>query len=149
MSSINNKKVFIVHGRNTSVRNDVELFISRIGLEPIILCEQANRGMTIIEKIEANCDVSFSIVLYTGCDEGRLKGELDLNDRARQNVVFEHGYMVAHLGRANVVALTEEDIEIPGDMSGIIYISLQDPEWKQKVMKEMRAANLNFDWYKV
>lgn len=31
--------------------------------------------MKIIEKIEANCDVSFSIVLYTGCDEGHIKGE--------------------------------------------------------------------------
>lgn len=146
-TEMSNNKVFIVHGRDIKLRNEVELFVRRIGLEPIILSEQASQGMTIIEKIEANRDVCFSIVLYTACDEGRLKSKGDLKDRARQNVVFEHGYMVAHLGRKNVVALTEENIEIPGDLDGVIYISIND-EWQHRVMVEMDAAKLKFNWSK-
>ena len=70
-----NHKVFIVHGRDTLLRTQVENVLRALGLEPIILQEQANNGKTIIEKIEECTDVGFGIVLYTPCDEGRLKSE--------------------------------------------------------------------------
>lgn len=139
-------RIFVVHGRNIDIRDDIELFIRRIGLTPIILAEQVNKGMTIIEKIEKYSDVSYAIVLYTPCDEGRMKGETDLKDRARQNVIFEHGYMVAKLGRDKVIALVDHGVEIPGDLSGVIYISMQDSDWKVQVMKELRSAGLQVDW---
>lgn len=139
-------RIFIVHGRNNDIRDEVELFIRRIGLTPIILAEQANKGMTIIEKIEEYSDVSYAIVLYTSCDEGKMKGEKDLKDRARQNVVFEHGYMVAKLGRDKVIALVNQGVEIPGDLSGVIYISMQDTDWKAQVMRELAGSGLQIDW---
>ena len=98
-----NHKVFIVHGRDTLLRTQVENVLRALGLEPIILQEQANIGKTIIEKIEECTDVGFGIVLYTPCDEGRLKSEDgELKPRARQNVVLEHGYLMAKLGRERV-----------------------------------------------
>ena len=139
-------KIFVVHGRNIDIRDDIELFIRRIGLEPIILAEQANKGMTIIEKIEKYSDVSCAIILYTPCDEGRMKGDKELNDRARQNVIFEHGYMVAKLGRDKVIALVEQQVEVPGDLSGVIYISLKDEDWKLQIMRELNSAGLEIDW---
>lgn len=139
-------RIFVVHGRNIDIRDDIELFIRRIGLTPIILAEQVNKGMTIIEKIERYSDVSYAIVLYTPCDEGRMKDEKDLKNRARQNVIFEHGYMVAKLGRDKVIALVDQGVEIPGDLSGVIYISMQDEDWKIQVMKELRSAGLQVDW---
>ena len=62
-------------------------------------------------------------------------------------MVFEHGYMVAHLKRENVIALVENGVEIPGDWSGVVYTSF-DKNWKQDTMKEMAAAGLSFDWSK-
>ncbi len=141
-------KIFIVHGHNIKVRDDVEFFCRRIGLEPIILAEKASEGMTIIEKIEKYSDVSYALVLYTGCDEGRVKGAGELRDRARQNVVFEHGYMVAKLGRNRVIALVEKGVEIPGDLSGVVYISLEDADWKMQVMRELNSGGLSIDWTK-
>ena len=145
--STTKQKVFIVHGHDTDKRNQVELFLRRIGLEPIILCNEPSKGKTIIDKFEAYSDVSFAIVLYTACDEGREKGKSDLKDRARQNVVFEHGYFCAKLGRPNVVALHEAGVELPGDLSGIVYISF-DSDWKEELKKEMNAAGIKADWLK-
>lgn len=51
MSKTSNNKVFIVHGHD-SLKTEVELFLTKLGLEPIILHKQANMGKTIIEKIE-------------------------------------------------------------------------------------------------
>lgn len=146
---MSNNKIFIVHGRNEGVRDKVELLLRRAGLDPIILAEQASRGMTIIEKIESNSDVAFSIILYTGCDEGKLKEESDLHPRARQNVVFEHGYMVAKLGRDKVVALTESGVEQPGDLAGVIYVSLSEKDWERRMLKELEAGGLQINWSKI
>lgn len=140
-----NNKIFVVHGHDENVRDQVELFLRRIGLEPIILCNQPNSGLTIIEKIEANTDVGFALVLYTACDEGKLKTDEILRPRARQNVVFEHGYLIQKLDRKNVAALVADEVETPGDFSGVLYISLNDANWKQQVMRELKNSGFEFD----
>lgn len=144
-SGMSNKKVFIVHGHDEQLLNEVELMIRRIGLEPIILKNEASGGRTIIEKIEHYTDVGFGIVLYTCCDEGRKKGTDKLQDRARQNVIFEHGYLCAKINRDRVVALNDSGIEVPSDLAGVVYISHSDADWKNQIMREMKNAGLIFD----
>lgn len=142
-----NHKVFIVHGRDTLLRTQVENVLRALGLEPIILQEQANIGKTIIEKIEECTDVGFGIVLYTPCDEGRLKSEdRELKPRARQNVVLEHGYLMAKLGRERVCCLVSKNVEFPSDIQGIGYIPANDiDQWKYKIAKELKAAGFDID----
>lgn len=140
-------KVFVVHGHSELLIAQTESFLQRLGFEPIILRNQANQGQTIIEKLESNTNVPFAIVLYTSCDQGRLNDNSEpLKPRARQNVVFEHGYLNAKLGRNRVCALVEDGVEYPGDLSGVVYIPI-DPNgaWKIKVANEMKAAGLNVD----
>lgn len=145
VQAYNTKKVFIVHGHDHQLLDEVELMLRRIGLEPIIVKNEANAGRTIIEKIEDLTDVGFGIVLYTCCDEGRKKGDADFKDRARQNVIFEHGYLYAKLGRGRVAALNDAGIEIPSDLSGVLYISHATSDWKNQLMREMKEAGLDFD----
>ena len=142
-----NHKVFIVHGRDVLLRTQVESVLRALGLEPIILQEQANNGKTIIEKIEECTDVGFGIVLYTPCDEGRLKSEEGkLNPRARQNVVLEHGYLMAKLGRERVCCLVSDDVEFPSDIQGVGYIPANDiDQWKYKIAKELKGAGFDID----
>jgi hypothetical protein len=71
-------KVFIVHGHDDLLKNEVARFIEKLGLKAIILHEQASSGNTIIEKIEEHSNVGFGIVLYTPCDIG-AKSEETLN----------------------------------------------------------------------
>lgn len=141
-------KVFIVHGRDNEAKQEVARFIEKIGLEPIILHEQSSGGMTIIEKIEKYTDVGFGIVLYTPCDKGYEKDSADtIKSRARQNVVFEHGFLIAKLGRNNVCALVKDDIEKPNDISGIVYISFDsNGGWKVPLAKEMKSSGYEIDF---
>lgn len=148
MIKTSNKKVFIVHGHD-NLKTEVELFLTKLGLEPIILHKQANMGKTIIEKIETYTDVGFGIVLYTPDDEGRLKGNSELTSRARQNVVFEHGYLIGKLGRDRVCALVVDNVETPGDIDGIVYVNVDDNGyWKVVLAKDMRAVGFNIDMNK-
>ena len=143
-----NKKVFIVHGHDNEAKQETARILEKIGLDAIILHEQPDAGKTIIEKIEAYTDVSFAVVLYTECDLGRAKKAAvdDERYRARQNVVFEHGFLIGKLGRDKVCALVKGDVETPGDISGVVYTKMDDDgAWKMQLIRNMKAAGLNID----
>ena len=134
-------RVFIVHGHDEGTKERTARFIEKLGLQAVILQERASKGKTIIEKIEEYSNVGFAIVLYTPDDLGNVKSKAEdgsLNGRARQNVVFEHGYLMAKVGRNRVMSLVSGDIELPSDISGIVYIS--DEDWQISIAKEMKAA---------
>lgn len=139
------KSVFIVHGHDEVAKIKTARFIQTIGLNPIILHEQANSGNTIIEKIEENSNVGFGLILYTACDIGTNSNEPNnLKNRARQNVVFEHGFLIGKIGRKNVCALVKGEIEIPNDISGIVYVNMDDDDaWFLKIAKELVNAGYN------
>lgn len=107
-------KIFIVHGHDEGAREAVARFLERLGFVPIILHEQANRGRTVIEKVEAHSDVSFAVVLLTPDDEGCVRGG-SLEPRPRQNVLLELGFFIGKLGRDRVCALKRGTVEIPSD----------------------------------
>ena len=48
----------MVHGHDAGAREAVARFLGRIELEAIILQEQADQGLTIIEKFEILCKPS-------------------------------------------------------------------------------------------
>lgn len=47
-----------------------------------------------------------------------MKGE-PLQERGRQNVIFEWGQFIGKIGRKNVCLLIKGDVEIPSDLRGI------------------------------
>lgn len=148
--NIDSSKIFIVHGHDDAAKLEVARFIEKIGFDPIILHEQASGSKTIIEKIEAYSDVGFSVVIYTPCDVGKKDSESSqLKGRARQNVVFEHGFLIGKLGRSKVCSLVKGDVETPNDISGIVYTSMDSDNWQVELAKELKAANYPVDMNKV
>ncbi len=137
----NKNQVFIVHGHDEHAKNDVKAYVESKGLEPIILHLQASGGRTIIEKIDHYSNVGFGVVIYTECDVGAKRDTLDYKWRARQNVVFEHGYLISKLSRERVAALVKGDVETPNDISGVIYVTLDAAgNWKEELDTELRNA---------
>lgn len=147
VTTVSKSEVFIVHGHDETAKVKTARFIQQLGLKPIILHEQSSSGRTIIEKIEEYSNVGFGIVLYTPCDVGAKKGEeSNLKPRARQNVVFEHGYLIGKIGRKNVCALFKDNVEIPNDISGVVYVKMDDEDaWHLKIAKELRSSGYDID----
>lgn len=80
-------------------------------------------------------------------DKGYLADEpVSTKNRARQNVIFEHGYFIGKLGRERVVALVKGDLELPSDINGILYLGIDPSDsWKLYLAKEMKVAGYNID----
>jgi len=140
-------KVFIVHGHDDAALQGLARFLEKLGLDAIILMEQPDQGRTIIEKFEDSAaDVGFAVVLLTPDDLGGLASAEDQRARARQNVIFELGYFAGQLGRGRVCLLRKGDVEIPSDLFGVIYTAMDSAEgWKSKLIRELKAAGLDFD----
>ena len=143
----NSNKVFVIHGHDEAARETVARFLEKLGLEPIILHEQANKGRTIIEKFEDHTDVAFAVVLLTPDDVGGLRHEQpDLNPRARQNVILELGFFLGKLGRQRVCPLVKGRVETPSDYDGVVYTDLDDTGgWRMKLVQELKAAEFDVD----
>lgn len=114
---LDKRKIFIVHGHD-------------------------NEGMTIIKKIDKYSNIWFAIVLYTTCDIGYPKDNDSFkNFRERQNVVFEYWYLISKIGRNNVCELVKQDVEIPNDISGVVYIPMdKHSRWKLPLSKEIKSS---------
>lgn len=140
--------VFLVHGHDDGLKQAVARFLEKIGVEPVILHEQINNGMTIIEKFEDFANrAGFAIVLMTPDDYGYPKDHEELKKaRPRQNVVLELGYFVAKLGRRKTLVLTKGDLEVPSDFSGVVYVSVNNSEgWKLKLAQELKSSGFDVD----
>jgi len=135
-------KIFIVHGSDNESKLELENLVRDVGLDPIILHKQANKGKTLIEKFEEYAGiVRFAFVLFTPDDVGG-KDETHLKPRARQNAILEFGYFLGKLGRNRVCCIYKEDTEIPSDMDGLVYIKFsKSPEDRyRQITKELQAA---------
>lgn len=140
------QKVFIVHGHNRTLLLEVSALITKLGLTPIILHEQANIGQTIIEKFEKNSSVGLAIVLLTGDDVGKSKAAKTQKARARQNVILELGYFIGKLGRKRVIPLYELGVELPSDINGVVYEPIDKyGHWKLRVIREMKELGYKVD----
>lgn len=143
-------KVFVVHGRDGEAMNEVARFLAQIGLEPIILHEKPNRGRHLLTKFQEEATgVGFAVVLMTPDDEGALVGDHPYK-RARQNVVFELGFLIGELGSSRVAALVKGEIERPSDFDGVGYIPFDAAGgWKGLLARELKAVGMPFDPAKV
>ena len=142
------KKVFIVHGHDGELKHATARLVTSLGFEPVILHEQPNKGRTIIEKFADHAEVGFAIVLLSADDEGRSRdtSSAPLKLRARQNVIFEMGFFFSRLSRERVCVVYESEVELPSDLSGILYVEYDSGKgWMYAVAQEMKAAGYEVD----
>lgn len=144
-------KIFLVHGHDREARDQLELVLMRLGLQPFILQNADGGSKTIIEALEQNIyeEAAFGIVLLTPDDFGypKTKGEEDRQPRARQNVILEMGMVMAALGRARMVILKKGALELPSDANGILYIEFNDHvrEIVPKLAQRLQGGGFQID----
>ncbi len=146
--AIDSRKVFVVHGHDNEAKETTARFLEKLGLQPIILHEQASSGRTVIEKFETySGDIAFAVVLLTPDDVGATAANQEnLNPRARQNVIMELGYFMGRLSRVRVCALHKGGVELPSDYQGVLYIEMDTAgAWKAKLAQEFVQAKLPID----
>lgn len=145
--------MFVVHGRDHEARDQLELVLRRLGLEPFVLQVTGGGGDTLIEALERmigkSAQSSFGIVLLTPDDLGYLKAEKpeDAKPRARQNVIMEMGMLLASLTRKRCAILQKGFVELPSNMGSVITIPFNDHvrEAVPKLVQRLQEAGFKLD----
>ncbi|MDB5415309.1 MAG: hypothetical protein JWR10_3644 [Rubritepida sp.] len=143
--------IFVVHGHDSVSREQLELVLHKLGLQPFVLQNNDGGGLTIIESLEKmigkNGESSFGIVLLTPDDVGFAKrdGDTEAKPRARQNVILEMGMLLASLTRNRVAILQKGFVEHPSDVNGIIYIPFNEhvKEAVPKLASRLQAVGIS------
>ena len=147
-------RIFVVHGHDPTAREQLELILHRLGLQPFVLANTGGGGLTIIEALEREIGPGegrcrFGIVLMTPDDHGYADsdGPDSIQPRPRQNVVLETGMLIAALGRPNVAILKRAHLELPSDAQGILYIAFNDHvrETVPKLVDRLREAGFSLE----
>src|SRR5205823_8688152 len=144
-------QIFIVHGHDMPARDQLELVLHRLGLEPFVLMNSSGEGKTLIEALEGKIgrDYSsdFGIVLMTPDDFGYSKqdGPNKAEPRSRQNVVLETGMLLASLTRARMAIIVKGHVEIPSDLQGIIRFNYNEhvKEIVPKLCQRLKEAGFD------
>lgn len=146
-------RIFVVHGHDKEARDDLELALRRLGLEPFILMNSSGGSLTIIEALEGHIgkdySSSFGIVLLTPDDKGYAisDGEGKIEPRPRQNVVLETGMLLASLTRERMALLVKGHLEMPSDLNGVLYLGFNDHirEVLPKLVTRLKEAGVAVD----
>jgi predicted nucleotide-binding protein len=117
------KQVFIVHGRNAKIREELVKFLNEMGIGSVVIQAKARTGGDLLSTIEDqinSCMAGF--ILLTPDDEGRLyEYGQQPRLRPRQNVIFEAGFLTALFRKTRRVCFVKEgDLEIPSDLNGLL-----------------------------
>jgi len=117
------KQVFIVHGHNKQIREELEKFLTEKGIRSVVIQAKARTGGDLLSTIEDqinSCMAGF--ILLTPDDEGRLyKYGEQTRLRPRQNVIFEAGFLTALFRKTRRVCFVKEgELEIPSDLNGLL-----------------------------
>lgn len=163
-----NRKIFVVHGRNDRLRRDFFAFLRALGLQPLEWSEALKLTGKTSPYIGEILDSAFSnaravVVLLTPDDEVRLMpalccsdedpNEKEYNLQARPNVLFEAG--MAFGRNPNRTLLIEVGrVKAFSDIAGRHVVKLtNDPEKRKDVAERLRTAGcavstIGNDWLK-
>lgn len=142
VEKVKGNTVFIIHGHDNGLKTEVQLLLTRAGVNNVVLHEQPDKGRTIIDKLVGESFNSNYAIALLSPDDKLANG----STRARQNVILEIGYFIGRLGKERVRLLKKGDMEIPSDLQGILYENYDlAGAWKMKLCKELIAVGIFVD----
>lgn len=148
--------VFVVHGHHVSSLNEVDAYLTELGIKTIVLSRIAGPAQSLFQKfLSSSTSARFAIVILTADDMGASLiqydaagvGEKALQFRARQNVILELGFFYGYLGWEHVfvVFLNPDRVfpnfERPSDLEGVIFDAIDvTGSWRNSLAEKLVEA---------
>jgi predicted nucleotide-binding protein len=137
--------IFVTHGHAELSLLRVKAFLERLGLAPIVLQDEDDRGLTVIEKFEyyaRPCEAA--VIIMTPDDLVVFPGTSDVVSVSRPNVLIELGWFIRHVGRARVLILFQESVSVPSNIGGVVTLRFRDDplEVTERIRQRLEGLGL-------
>ncbi len=147
------RSAFVVHGHDENMLNSVCSFLSDVGVDPVVLRNEASEHTTLIQKfMDHGKKAKFAIILISADDIGAGLFQYDdpnvsdraLQFRARQNVILELGFFYGMLSFQHVFVLEKNpqrnfpNFERPSDLDGMLFHSFDEGAiWRECLTEKL------------
>jgi predicted nucleotide-binding protein len=124
-------KAIIAHGRDRAVTREIADFLTDRDVEPIILTDRRDSGISMLERLDSRLSADFAIVV------------VDMPASKNLNVFLEIGFLFARLGHQRVCVLAMPDVEVPRDIGGALLIQKDvSGRWMDSLTRKLAAAGI-------
>lgn len=135
------KRVFITHGKNKKILEQVKDLVAYGKFEPVIAQERETSAKPVPEKVMDEMRGCYAAVIHVGVDEVLLDKEGQARPLVNGNVLIEIGAAMALYGR-NFILLVEDGVKLPSNLQGLYECRYKGDELNHDaIMKLLKAFN--------
>ena len=113
-----NTKVFITHGKNRAVVEQLKEILKFGKFEPVVAVEHETPSKPVPEKVLEDMRSCFASVIHVESEQELLTPDGEKLQRINENVLIEIGASLALYGR-NFVLLVKKGIHLPSNLQGL------------------------------
>lgn len=136
-----NRKVFITHGKNKSIVEQLKEILKFGKFDPVVAVEHETPSKPVPEKVLEDMRSCFASVIHVESEQELLTPEGEKLQRINENVLIEIGASLALYNR-NFVLLVKKGIHLPSNLQGL-YCCYYDGDKLdyEATMKLLKAFN--------
>jgi hypothetical protein len=115
---VTNNKVFITHGHNKKVLDQIKDIVAYGGFEPIIAQERESVAKPVPEKVMDDMRQCAAAVIHVSAEGEYTDGKKVTKPKINDNVLIEIGAAMA-LYRRNFILVVENGLDLPSNLQGL------------------------------
>ncbi|MDE0537554.1 MAG: nucleotide-binding protein [Rhodospirillales bacterium] len=137
----NNRRVFITHGKNKKILDQVKEIVRYGQFEPVVAQEHESTSKPVPEKVMSDMRRCGAAVIHVGAEGVLADEEGKLHPQINGNVLIEIGAAMA-LYQSNFILLVEEGVNLPSNLQGLYECRYSgDSLDGESTMKLLKAFN--------
>ena len=140
-SPVQNDRVFITHGKNRSIVEQLKEILKFGKFDPVVSVEHETTSKPVPDKVLEDMRQCFASVIHVESEQELMTESGDKVQRINENVLIEIGASMALYGR-NFVLLVKKGIHLPSNLQGL-YCCYYDGDKLdyEATMKLLKAFN--------
>lgn len=115
---VTNNSVFITHGANKKVLDQIKDIVSYGGFEPIVAQERESVAKPVPEKVMDDMRQCAAAVIHVSAEGEYIDSKKVTRPKINDNVLIEIGAAMA-LYRRNFILVVEDGLELPSNLQGL------------------------------
>ena len=136
-----NNRVFITHGKNHKILEQVKEIVAYGKFEPVIAKERETAAKPVPDKVMDDMRACAAAVIHVGVEETLMNSNGEEVAQINGNVLIEIGAAMALYGR-RFILLVEEGIKLPSNLQGLYECRYEGKELTgSATMKMLKAFN--------
>jgi predicted nucleotide-binding protein len=136
-----NRRVFITHGRNRKIVDQLKELLTFGDFEPVVSVERESVSKPVPDKVLDDMRSCGAAVIHVGTEQRLLDQDGKEHRVINQNVLIEIGAAMMRYGR-NFILLVEDGTTLPSNLQGLYEVRYEGDELDYPAtMKLLKAFN--------